>query len=625
MNLGVLVKKFLSCVAIGMVMGLLACSSGGPAGASISEVYVPEDVSTAIPDWLDLGTDSFCEPACEFKQCGPDGCGGVCGKCLSGQLCDVDFQCVACTASCDDKKCGDDGCGGSCGQCGDGEHCAPDYVCRAGACSPGQSKCDEDGKITFCLGDGSDWSYPVPCPDGEKCQEGQCVPEQQVCNPGEVSCDGTGFKTCLADGSGWGETIGCPEGTKCEGGKCQQVEVQVNCESVLACMMLTKCGDPEPTCMDECFVDVPPDVKGAAAAVYACFFGSCDKWGPGEGCFQIERITTCATTIGACKNQCAPSCADKECGNDGCGGSCGQCQVGFQCAGGHCTKDCTPDCQFKQCGNDGCDGSCGTCEVGFTCSNGHCIKDCSPACAGNECGGDGCGGQCGTCQPGFSCKAGKCEKDCISNCTGKECGGDGCGGSCGNCGPGASCKSGKCESNDPCGGISFEGCCDGQILKYCAEGKVYTENCAGKPQCGWKFNSQYYDCGTSGNADPSGNFPKACSGVCTPACGNKVCGSDGCGGSCGNCQPGFYCTNGVCFPDAGGDSCNEVVECVFGCVNFECYNSCKGKGDAQAQDIFAGLEMCILQHCGFEFNGQCLWDAVTGPCEEAYDECSEDV
>ncbi len=35
-------------------------------------------------------------------------------------------------------------------------------------------------------------------------------------------------------------------------------------------------------------------------------------------------------------------------------------------------------------------------------------------------------------------------------------------------------------------------------------------------------------------------------GLCIPACGNAVCGDDGCGGSCGGCQPNAQCTSGAC-------------------------------------------------------------------------------
>lgn len=34
---------------------------------------------------------------------------------------------------------------------------------------------------------------------------------------------------------------------------------------------------------------------------------------------------------------------------------------------------CTPNCTGKECGSDGCSGSCGTCPTGETCQNGVCV------------------------------------------------------------------------------------------------------------------------------------------------------------------------------------------------------------------------------------------------------------
>jgi MYXO-CTERM domain-containing protein len=55
---------------------------------------------------------------------------------------------------------------------------------------------------------------------------------------------------------------------------------------------------------------------------------------------------------------------------------------------------CVPACTGRQCGPDGCGGSCGTCPATDTCSAaGECV--CTPQCAGKTCGPDGCGGSCG--------------------------------------------------------------------------------------------------------------------------------------------------------------------------------------------------------------------------------------
>ena len=70
-----------------------------------------------------------------------------------------------------------------------------------------------------------------------------------------------------------------------------------------------------------------------------------------------------------------------------------------------------------------------------------------------------------------------------------------------------------------------------------------------------------YDVGEAGN-----NIAfKVC--LNPPGCGEKVCGSDGCGGWCGDCTAGNYCVEGACLPcgcsdrvcgdDGCGNSCGE--------------------------------------------------------------------
>lgn len=60
-----------------------------------------------------------------------------------------------------------------------------------------------------------------------------------------------------------------------------------------------------------------------------------------------------------------------------------------------------------------------------------------------------------------------------------------------------------------CGGVSYVGCCSGSVLQFCAGGNVLTLSCASS-QCGWNPSGGFYDCGTAGQADPSGKHPKTC-------------------------------------------------------------------------------------------------------------------
>ena len=146
---------------------------------------------------------------------------------------------------------------------------------------------------------------------------------------------------------------------------------------------------------------------------------------------------------------CFGSCDGLECGDDGCGESCGSCDDGYLCQSGQCVDEnpvCTPSCAAKECGPDGCDGSCGTCDPGFKCQAGSCIEE-PPACTcvDKDCGDDGCGNSCGTCGADQSCEAGTCVEDVPAcSCDGLDCGDDGCGSSCGTCGEGELCEAGAC-------------------------------------------------------------------------------------------------------------------------------------------------------------------------------------
>lgn len=77
-----------------------------------------------------------------------------------------------------------------------------------------------------------------------------------------------------------------------------------------------------------------------------------------------------------------------------------------------------------------------------------------------------------------------------------------------------------------CQGITDEGCCAGNVLKFCDNGKIKVMDCALNPTCGWQPNGQQYDCGTAGMSDPLGNYLKTCPGS-IPVDGTPDRGVDG--------------------------------------------------------------------------------------------------
>ena len=283
---------------------------------------------------------------------------------------------------------------------------------------------------------------------------------------------------------------------------------------------------------------------------------------------------------------CLPDCEGKQCGDDGCGGSCGDCAAtddgnwctdamcqGWECiqvpndkecSGGQgmCLEGecCIPNCfnadgSVKQCGDDGCGTPCGECACGTMCASGACVD--GDPCETAQCGPDGCGGSCGTCSPDTTCQDGQCS--CQPDCSGKVCGPDGCGGYCGTCPCGTVCFGGivwlavtdPCDcvecGDDGCGGSCGE-CVGG---KACVNGACTdcTPACAGK-ECG--PDGCGGNCGQCGEGESCGNGQCQCQ----PACAGKECGGDGCGGSCGECGCGFDCSNGQCV--ANGEECSSL-------------------------------------------------------------------
>jgi len=495
-----------------------------------------------------------CYPAafCVEKECGDDGCGWVCGACDPNESCGDDGLCacvaggvacgdgccepgqvcdggICCHPACGGMNCGDDGCGGSCGTC----------IGAQDACINGLCVCQPACAGLACGPDG--------CGSGTTC--GECV-GQDACVDGACVCQpDCGGKNCGPDGCG---------------GICGT------------------CGDNE-----ICTAGGSCDCAGGGAA---CGGGCCS---PGEICH--------------CDACCAPDCVGKSCGSDGCGGQCGVCTGQDACEDGLCV--CQPLCTGKECGPDGCGDDCGTCTGQDVCVGCACV--CKPACTGN-CGPDGCGGTCGDCDDGLpctldTCVAGACVAttdpgacliggacvstgdenplnpceiclpsalqedwtlledgtpcgggmvchlgfccDTVAGCTGKECGSDGCGGTCGTCtGPQDACVEGLCVCQGTCSGKTCgdDGCGGG-----CGTCELY-EVCTDAFACACMDGAV-----ACGDLCCEPEVQVCADGVCcAPDCAGKECGVDGCGGSCGDCDPDQFCIAQLC-PDPG-DQCDDL-------------------------------------------------------------------
>ena len=550
--------------------------------------------------------DGGCNPSCGGKECGSDGCGGSCGICPAGEACQAGQCKDNCTANCTGKECGGDGCGGSCGNCNANENCQVGKCIESCAPSCAGKVCGDDGCGGSC----------GTCSAGQLCQAGQCNAVEDPCLGVTWAgcCDGTTLHwcdnnavqslECEASGCGWNGEEGyydcnqsatdpsgnnpkdCPGGAclpncadkQCGddgcGGSCGTCGAGLSCQAGV-CVGSSGCGDVTYAgyCDGDSLIWCENDKVNSADCSKLEGNFKCQFWAEGDGYYCIKQDECapdctalecgddgCGGSCGTCPDgescqagscqtgPCEPNCTAKACGDDGCGGSCGSCPAGSECKVGHCSELCQPDCAGFECGDDGCGGSCGVCPGGFSCEGSSCVQGCNPHCTGKECGDDSCGGFCGSCPAGNICQDGQCSLECSPSCDGHECGPDGCGGSCGDCPKDYTCDNGSCVvAPDGCGNITSVGQCDGDVLNKCVSSQVLSIDCAATGKvCSFVPNAGVFDCVEN----------------CIPNCGGKVCGADGCGGSCGACLKGETCDGGLCLADK--------VPCTPACQASEC-------------------------------------------------------
>ena len=250
---------------------------------------------------------------------------------------------------------------------------------------------------------------------------------------------------------------------------------------------------------------------------------------------------------------------------------------------------------------------------------------------------------------------------CELACQGKQCGPDGCGGSCGQCPAGMSCSDFECVSGETTACGEFMDCIRGCYELFAESGSPdgCDETTCPVPQDELDALMPIMECmGTEcpgEEPDPScvlAAFDGACAGLietckgggstCQPACGDRDCGDDGCGGSCGSCDDGASCSDGYCMgsecscdgqtcgPNPCGDSCgvcdsglaclgscqeardcSSVIGCGFMCLMADTdletclYDYCAP--DSQYDpDSFFGVVFCLDNNCGHPVDAGCI-------------------
>jgi len=390
----------------------------------------PDDCS--CPEGLTCYQGECCKGDCEGKECGSDGCGGWCASCPCADCLPEETWCDSVTNTCIVSN------GLTCkelslctSECGD-----YDYECYD-AC---EAQASQEAVATIeawadCVVDaGYDSCWDLACIFGVYLE---CVPALHACLQGTSSC--TTIWTCMSE---------CGTDADCAGLCAYEASIEATTQlySLLECGAIVCGNEFDPDCYEMAAEDLCEDEYDECVnCAPDCTDAECGDDGCGGSCGSCPTGVTCK--LGKC--DCEPACVDKECGTDGCGGSCGECEKGSECNElGKCEALCFPDCEAKECGPNGCGGECGACGPADECVDGKC--KCKPLCEGRDCGPDACDATCGECEDGEHCSPdGKCVSDCKPECEDKECGPDGCGGSCGECG-----EAEECNGDGSCAGIA---------------------------------------------------------------------------------------------------------------------------------------------------------------------------
>jgi hypothetical protein len=367
-------------------------------------------------------------------------------------------------------------------------------------------------------------------------------------------------------------------------------------------------------------------------------------------------------------NPCLPNCDGKECGPDGCDGTCGICGDGLQCLNTQFGQQCTTQCELfscpagqlclfelcvdQECENDDdcggapdhyCDeflqcrdrkacqatGDCNTwnkegyCDqgTGFCMYDGHCWDDgdCEPGTCGPdhwcqdhncyELYGPGCPPQLPICDMPSGedplCDGMPCAT-CVAPCIFDA-----------DCAPGKECQSGTCNTPGN----------DCILDAHCAAGKYCSPGCVDlKPACDTEADCEEGKLCLAGFCIADQVVPCLADEECATwaegfTCQDGVCKPEGACVLDSQCEEGQYC-HGTCLPIPDLPDCKTDAGCAAEliCENEQCQAPPECSYDSQCP---AG-HVCEEQHC-YNDVGVCAW-LEKGPdfCDDS-DPCTQDT
>lgn len=318
----------------------------------------PVDLDTAVSVDASPGdasvADAICVPDCSGRECGSDGCGGVCGTCDRGSACSGG-ECVPRTTP------GEFDCGGiiECVQECRTEECWERCISQGDPVAQ-----DEFIEILVCL-DEECARFEDDEDRYQQCQEEQCGDVIRACygvDTGTRSC-GESFE-CIAGCSDQGCVEECyfdaTAGAQsqldrlfaCTERRCSDVGSP---EEWFECAQ-DACAEP----FDDCFDRLPPDPEGACSPRD---WARLEEIGEEIGIFIMECGFSCEGSDEP--DACASTCMQSQLGtSNGCSGCLGDFSM---CAVDECRDVCldpfSEDCE--ECADDACTDEFDACAGGF--------------------------------------------------------------------------------------------------------------------------------------------------------------------------------------------------------------------------------------------------------------------
>ncbi len=576
-----------------------ACKAAGPeasfqAVAGVEyHVVVEKLFSGGAPGFVVSATcANACVPSCGI-DCGPDGCGGVCGVCDDGDPCTNDV----CTAN---------GCVSSPGTgcCQVNEDCPGTSGCDVAFCDGGKCRTVQ---IAGCCAEDAD------CPSAGPCEHVSCV-------AGECALP-TPLEGCCAVDSDCEDDRGCTE-DRCIAGRCEHAFVAP------CCLTVADCPDASPCELRTC-------VAGTCGSVDLPFCcsdaGDCED---GKPC----TVDLCGPT-GQCQHDVIPDCceSDSDCseGSSPCstatclGGVCvsaiapgacclldSDCSTGDPCLEARCDQGVCSATPIPGCCSDALDcPAAGPCED-VACIAGSCVSRTRTECCVTSAGCDD-GSPCTV----DGCFSGQCRHDLITGCCSWD----------EDCDDGDPCTEDQCSAG-ACKHAEVPECC--KVAADCGAGPCLTASCI---DGGCVYDSAPGCCATA--ADCQTATPCLTSACIAGTC--VLSQKPGCCTRRSDCpEPGIACAKAACIQSqcktvtvtgccadastcspAGG--CSEASCVGSTCTSFDVDGCCSSLGDCAGPALSCGDGVCAGGSCAVAEGADCC--NVDDDCADSTTACTESV